>query len=182
MSDETTESLNGAGVSEGETTTRSRGRGKALQPERVTANLASVAAKRGRRKAKARHDAEDMPVDGDINEMLALDPASLDPDFEYTWISDGDRARFGSRGYVEEKWGPGCAQPKCYFGAKNRGETIRFRELTLVKLPKERAEAIRQKSGARRDHLARMQAIIGRAKASGGSFTVTQQTVAFPGS
>lgn len=181
MSEDTTATESATGTVT-ESKTRSTGKRKAISADRVAASLTAVVAKRSGRKGKTRHDAEDVPIDGDIHEMLAIDPESMDPEFEYSWLSDGDLARFGGRGYLLEKWGPGCAQPKCYFGEKKRGETIRFRELTLAKLPKARAAAIRDKSSARQAHNARMRAIVGQAKQTGGAFSVTQQTVAFPGS
>ncbi len=126
MSDET--GTGDAGVSAGESTAKSR---RYFRAENAQAKLENVAVKRGRRKAKPRYDAEDVPVDGDTNALLAL--TNRDPAYEYFWVSDDDAARFRGRPWVKELWGPGCCRPDIYFGEPKSGETIRFQELTLMK-------------------------------------------------
>jgi len=158
----------------GETTVPSRVR--RTKTETVEANLHAAALKRGtRKKAKARYDADESPIDGDINELLAVEGG--EPGWVHFWASERDKARFRGRPWVEEKWGPGCFRPKFYFGEQKRGETIRLNELTLMKMREEHAEQLRTRDRARRDHNSRMQVLISGAK---GNFTMQQQLVGTP--
>lgn len=138
--------------------------------EQLAAKLGEV---RRQRKAKPRHDAPPAPVDGDYDPLRLT---NTDPAFEYYWASDKDRARLGGRGWVEEAWGPMSAQPLYYYGQQTRGSAIRFQELTLMKLPVEHAELLRQRDPARRRHNERMREVLSPALPN-HRFTMTEQTL-----
>lgn len=146
-----------------------------VSDEKVSVSLATAAKKRGARKPKVRVDAEEAPIDGDTGEMLAL--VNEDPKFAYSWQNEFSLGKFGPRGYEIVRWGKGCTRPKFYFGEEKDGEPIRYRELVLCRLPKDRAEAIQERSAKKLKHKALIEQAVGKAQATGGSFTHKTQFV-----
>jgi hypothetical protein len=150
---------------------RKRGRPRKLvATEHLAETLADV---RRTRQAKVRHDAEDAPIDGDYDPLKL---ANEDPDFRYFWASDKDRGRLGHRGWIEERWSPTCAHPKFYFGAKHRGELIKEKELTLMKMPTVDWERLQARDPQRRRHAQLMSEIMQPTK-PGHTTTITERTV-----
>lgn len=145
-----------------------------VETEQIGEVLADV---RRKRHAKVRHDAEPAPMDGDYSPLVLCNE---DREFRYFWASESDRARFQWRGWVEEKWSPSCARPKFYYGAKKPGEAIKYRELTLLKLPRSVAEAQDAQDPSRRRHALLMREVL-RPSAPGHTMEFRQhslQTVA----
>jgi hypothetical protein len=128
---------------------------------------------RRQRRAKVRHDAEHAPIDGDYDPLRLTNE---DPEFDYFWASESDRARFGWRGWIEEKWGPSCARPRFYFGAKQTGAAVKFRELTLLKLPKALNAQQKAVDPNRRRHAQLMREVL-RPSMPGHRMTFSQQTL-----
>lgn len=141
-----------------------------MATEQLAEKLADV---RRVRQAKVRHDADEAPIDGDYDPLKLTNE---DPDYRYFWASDKDRGRLGHRGWVEERWSPACAHPKFYFGAKARGEVIREKELTLMKMPAAIWERQQARDPARRRHAELMKEVMQPSK-PGHTLTVTEQTV-----
>jgi len=140
-----------------------------IETERVGEHLADA---RVQRQARMRHDADLAPTDGDY------DPLRLeheDPDMKYFWASMRDLGRLAHRGWIEEKWSPTCARPK-FFGARQRGETVRYLELALMKMPKKLAAQLEDRDPKRRQHAQLMREIL-HPSAPGHTATFTQQTL-----
>ncbi len=124
-----------------------------------TVKVSGAAPKKRGRKPKVRHDiADDVPIDGDYQ---PLDLENEDPAFEYAWMTDKDLGSVGrKRGYVIEKWGPGCARPRAYFGAETAGSDVKQNELTLAKIPKARIQKFRD--GEAKRHRGIMSGLLNR--------------------
>lgn len=139
--------------------------------------LAKTALKtRGKIKPDLDEDDDDiMPEDGDVNAFLALE--NQDSDYEYFWVSDEDRGRYANRPWEVERWSPVCCRPKNYFGVRDEGSEVRFRELTLFRMRKEAHRKMLKGDWRRRQHAKLVSAISAGAKESGGSFTATTHYV-----
>lgn len=118
-------------------------------------------------------DAPQAPIDGDYDPLRLT---NTDPEFDYFWASEPDRGRFAWRGWVEEKWSVSCARPRFYFGTQKNGEAVKFRELTLLKLPKQLNDQQRAMDPNRRRHALLMREVL-RPSAPGHSMTFSQQTL-----
>ncbi len=139
--------------------------------------LAEVANKRRGRKPKARHDADDTPMDG-WSSPLTSRPENEDPNFAYFYASEADISAYGHRGWVPEVWGPKCARPKHYFGQQVKGTPVTYKRLTLMRMPKARAEMLKRRDEKRVLHEKLMGYVLKQAaEATGGEFTKYQQTV-----
>lgn len=150
---------------------RRRGRPpKLVAHENIEATLQDV---RGRRKARIRHDAPPAPIDGDYDPLRLTNE---DPDYTYFWSSEKDLGRLQYRGWVNEQWSPACARPAFWFGAAKAGEPIRYRDLTLMRLPRTHAAALEQNDPARRRHAALMREVL-RPTAPGHRMTMSQETL-----
>ncbi len=125
-----------------------------------------------RRRGAVRWDAPAAPIDGDYEPLKLV---NTDPEFEYFWANATDLGRLQYRGWKAEEWSPACARPAFYFGDEKRGEPVRYKDLTLMKLPKVLAERFRESDPARRRHKALMAELL-KARPN-ATFTVTEQTL-----
>jgi len=140
-------------------------------------DLGEAVAKRRGRKPKARHDADDTPIDG-WSSPLTAPLVNEDPKYAYYWASQHDLEAYGMRGWVPEQWGPKCAHPPFYFGEKKNGAPVRWKQLTLMKMPKARAEEFKRRDWRAVQHRKLMSYVLKQqAEATGGHMTVTSQTV-----
>lgn len=106
---------------------------------RHAAGSEDEAPKRRGRPPKVRHDAPPAPIDGDY-EPLKLIPT--EPGWEYFWASEADINRFYMRPWRPAKYG--VSKVKLSYGfTGTSGETIRFRELTLMEMRSEDYEKMR---------------------------------------
>lgn len=90
-------------------------------------------------KARPRHELTAAPVDGDYG---YLDIVGKDPAFNYVAMSAHDRERRGHH-YEPERWSENCARPPwATFDETKRGQEVQInRQLTLMKIPRERDNA-----------------------------------------
>jgi hypothetical protein len=128
---------------------------------------------RARRKARIRHDAPPAPIDGDYDPLRL---ARQDPNYRYFWASERDLGRLQYRGWVNETWSPTCARPAFWYGEAKVGEPIRYRDLTLMKLPEVHAAAYERNDPARRRHAALMAEVL-RPTAPGRRMEIHEQTL-----
>lgn len=94
-------------------------------------------------KVRARHELTEAPVDGDYQ---PLDVVNKNPAFEYAAMSSRDRQRRGHQ-YEVERWSESCAHsPWETFREELRGQEVKVNgELTLMRIPKERDRARKQR-------------------------------------
>ena len=143
----------------------------------VPVEASAGAPKKRGRKPKVRHDIPSgVPIDGDYKLLTLVNhDVGENKKFVFKWHSDEDRQMAPYRGYVAELWSPTCARPKLYFGETKEGSEVRFRELTLMKAPRELVEEA--DAGERADHNKIIEGLLQRAKQSGGSAKVFTQEV-----
>lgn len=93
----------------------------------------------GKTKVRPRHELTAAPVDGDYG---YLDITGKDPAFNYVAMSAHDRERRGHH-YEPERWSENCAHPPwVQFEESKRGQEVQVnRQLTLMKIPRERDNA-----------------------------------------
>lgn len=92
---------------------------------------------------RPRHELTEAPIDGDYQ---PLDIVGKDPAFEYAAMSVRDRQRRGHQ-YEVERWSETCAHPPWEaFREDMRGQEVKVNgELTLMRIPKERDRARKQR-------------------------------------
>lgn len=157
--------------------------GFVIPAERVEGNLPEAEVKAKDAGPTVRRDIEwRPPVDGDYDK-LAIDGKK--PGFEYFLANAPDMHRLKRWGAVEEKWAfdengqPTNARPREWFGEGQPGETVRMLELTLLRLPIERARMRRDRDPARKAHNARIAAMLEPVEQGQGTFQAA--SVGIPG-
>lgn len=154
--------------------------GFSVPAERVEEDLPAT---EGVNEPSYRHDLEvSGPVDGDYD-VLTLE--NTKPGYVYFRASASDVHKLKRWGGVEEKWAfddegkPTNAYPREWFGEGKQGETVRMRELTVIRLTEAQNRRRVNADPRRWAHQQRIAAMMAPVIAGEGNFSAQQ--VPIPG-